>query len=402
MAVMVRAPDVDDLVEVAHLELVAVIGDIAGKIGVEAVGAAQHVVLEIELVDVGVLLALLAVLLAHDLGGLDPERAVLFIRPAHVGELFGRVGDEAGLVQRGFKEPLVELDAVALKVALHLRDVAVEAEAGHVGMALLGGLVHVALAVLVIECLRQLADIVAMVAVLGEFDGVLALDDLEVTRLDALGEFLDLVAEVVDVELAPHIRTRPVEHLSERIAEHAAAGVAHVHGARGVRGDELDHVLLTLEPVVAAVVALLLLDGGQDVGVPLVAEAEVQKAGARDLDARKVRVAQVHVLGQDLCDLAGVLAHGLGCGQAERRRIVAVGGILGDLHGGDGLNALGQQALLHSRAISRRRQLGDLVLCAADHIHSNFSSILCGFTQTARHIRPKSPHGDTFLQLYYI
>ena len=46
--------------------------------------------------------------------------------------------------------------------------------------------------------------------------------------------------------------------------------------------------------------------------------------------------------------------------------------------------------------------MGDLVLCAADHIHSKISSIHCGFTQSARHIRPKSPHGDTFSKLYYI
>lgn len=77
MAVMVRAPDVDDLVEMTHGELVAVIGNVAGEVGVEPVGAAQHVVLEVELVDVLVLLALLAVLLAHDLGGLEPERAFL-------------------------------------------------------------------------------------------------------------------------------------------------------------------------------------------------------------------------------------------------------------------------------------------------------------------------------------
>ena len=45
MAVVVGAPDVDDLVEMTHGELVAVVGDIAGEVGVETVGAAQNVVL---------------------------------------------------------------------------------------------------------------------------------------------------------------------------------------------------------------------------------------------------------------------------------------------------------------------------------------------------------------------
>ena len=402
MAVMVRAPDVDDLVEMTHGELVAVVGNVAGEVGVEPVGAAQHVVLEVELVDVLVLLALLAVLLTHDLGGLEPERAFLFVGPAELVQLLHRVGHKAAVVQAGFEEPLVEPDAVALKIALHFRNVALKAERRHVGVALLDGLIKVTLAVKVVEGLGKIADIVAVVAVLGELNGVLAADELDVARLDALGKLFDLVAEVVDVELAPDLCPRPVKHLCERIAEHAAAGVAHVHGAGGVRGDELDHILLAVQPVVAAVVFLLFFHGGDHVGIPLLAEAEVQKAGACDLNGGEVGVAQVHVLGQDLGDLAGILAHGLGSGQAEGRGIVAVGGILGDLHGGNGGNALGQEAFLHSRAVSRRRQLGDLVLCAADHIHSKFSSIHCGFTQSARHIRPKSPHGDTFSKLYYI
>ena len=45
VAVVVGAPDVDDLVEMTHGELVAVVGDIAGEVGVETVGAAQNVVL---------------------------------------------------------------------------------------------------------------------------------------------------------------------------------------------------------------------------------------------------------------------------------------------------------------------------------------------------------------------
>ena len=246
MAVVVGAPDVDDLVKAAHRELVAVVGDIGGEVSIEAVGAAQHVVLEVELVDVRVLLPCLAQILAQDIGGPEPQRSVLLIRPAALGEQLHRVGDVAALVQRGLIEPGVELDAVAREVALHLRQVAVKPEARHVRMALLHGLVHIALAVLLVKCLRQSADIVAVVAVLGKFHRVLALNDLEVARLDALGELLDLVARVVDVELPLHRRAVPFQHAGERVAEDAAAGVAHVHRASGVGGDELHHVLLPL------------------------------------------------------------------------------------------------------------------------------------------------------------
>ena len=44
-----------------------------------------------------------------------------------------------------------------------------------------------------------------MIAVLGELNRILALDDLEVARLQTLGKLLDLVARVVDIELAPDI-----------------------------------------------------------------------------------------------------------------------------------------------------------------------------------------------------
>ncbi len=45
VAVVIGAPDVYDLVKAALLELVAVVGDIGGKIGVEPVCAAQNIVL---------------------------------------------------------------------------------------------------------------------------------------------------------------------------------------------------------------------------------------------------------------------------------------------------------------------------------------------------------------------
>ena len=45
VTVVVGAPDIDDLIEAAHGELIAVIGDIGGKVGVETVGAAKNIVL---------------------------------------------------------------------------------------------------------------------------------------------------------------------------------------------------------------------------------------------------------------------------------------------------------------------------------------------------------------------
>ena len=181
------------------------IGDVGGEVGVEPVRAAQHVVLQAELFDGLLALARLAQVRREDLGRLEPERAVLFIGIAEVGQRLHGIGHIPALMQAGLKEPLVVVDAVALKVALHLRDVAVKAEARERVVAGLLVAVEVLLALLLIKQLRQLADIVAVIAVLGELNRILALDDLEVARLQTLGKLLDLVARVVDIELAPDI-----------------------------------------------------------------------------------------------------------------------------------------------------------------------------------------------------
>ena len=373
MAVVVGAPDVDDLVEAADGEFVAVIGDVGGKVGVEPVRAAQHVVLQAELFDGLLALARLAQVRREDLGRLEPERAVLFIGIAEVGQRLNGIGHIPALMQAGLKEPLVVADAVALKVALHLRDVAVKAEARERVVAGLLVAVEVLLALLLIKQLRQLADIVSMVAVLGELDRILALDDLEVARLQTLGKLLDLVARVVDIELAPDVCAGLLQDARERIAKHAAAGVAHVHGAGRIGGDELHHILLPGEHVAAAVVRALALDAGDRVAEPLITQPEVQKARPGHLDGREIGTLELHVVHQDLRDLTGILVQRLRRGETEGRRIVAVGGILRNLHGGLHRDIRGQQPLSSGGLIGGHGQGQYLVLGALDHIHSDSS-----------------------------
>ena len=61
VAVVVRPPDVDDLVEAPDSELVPVIGDVRGEVGVKPVGPAQYVILQVQLLDVRLFLPLPAV-----------------------------------------------------------------------------------------------------------------------------------------------------------------------------------------------------------------------------------------------------------------------------------------------------------------------------------------------------
>ena len=62
-------------------------------------------------------------------------------------------------------------------------------------------------------------------------------------------EDVHLAAMVVDVVLALHIVASVLEDVAERVAERRPAAMADVEGADGVRGDELDLVLLAIAEV---------------------------------------------------------------------------------------------------------------------------------------------------------
>ena len=69
---------------------------------------------------------------------MQPQCAVLFIGKAGVGELLHGIGDIAAGMQARFEEPLIVFDAVARKIALHLRQVYRQSELGH-HLVALGG-----------------------------------------------------------------------------------------------------------------------------------------------------------------------------------------------------------------------------------------------------------------------
>lgn len=110
---MVGAPDVDDAVKAALDEFVAVVGNVDRVVRIKPVRAAQDLVL-----------------VGAEVGVAQPERAVLFIRQAGVHKQLHGLGHVAGAVQAALEEPLVKMDAIALKIALHTRDVVRQTE-GH-------------------------------------------------------------------------------------------------------------------------------------------------------------------------------------------------------------------------------------------------------------------------------
>ena len=113
MSVMVGPPNIDNPVKAAHREFVPVIGDVGGEIGIESVGAAEHVVLEVELFDFRRLFPGFYKVVAHNFGGFQPQRAVALIRPAAPREFVDSLRDVAALVERGFQKPSIVGNLVA-------------------------------------------------------------------------------------------------------------------------------------------------------------------------------------------------------------------------------------------------------------------------------------------------
>ena len=221
---------------------------------------------------------------------------------------------------------------------------------------------------LVIHGLGQLTDVVAVVALLGEGEILLAHNQLHVAGVDGHGKLVDLVAGVVDIELFPGVAAVPLQHVGQSVTQHAAPGVSHVHGAGGVGRDELHHHLLAVALGVGAVSGALSLHVGQDLAEPLGTQGEVQEAGAGDLHLLEEAALQLHVVHDGLGNGTGGLVHGLGARHGKGGGVVPVGSVLGDLDGGLDRHVSGQNARLSGPLIGLLGQLSHLAAGGLDHV----------------------------------
>src|SRR5690606_27169154 len=254
LALVVGAPDVDDPVEAPDQELVAVVGDVAGQVGVVA--------------------ALLGRLAQHPLApgvavgaGVEPDGAVLLPHEAALAQLLDGLLDGLALLDRRLAEPLVEVDVDGLELDLdEPQDV-------------LGGPAPGLLDVLgAVVGAGQALDEAARVAALGQRPARPA-------GQDGLAEAADLPAGVVHVVLAGDLVAAALAQPAERVAVGGAPAVAGVDRPGRVGRDELDLDSLAVAEVVAGVALLAL---GDDLGQHLVEpggrQVEVDEPGARDLD----------------------------------------------------------------------------------------------------------------------
>ena len=385
MAVVVGTPDVDGFGKTAGGQLVVVVRDVGGEVGGDAVGADEDLVLGFLFGAVLGLLLVDGAVLGCVLGTAVHHSAVLgLVAGAQLQQLVHHGHHRAGLVQGALVEPDIVIDAVLAEVALEGSNVlgqgvvhegVLQGLEGFAGEQLLfahplaGG--HIGVAVDLGELTGQYLDVAALIALGGQGIGLLAAELLQIADGKALAELLDLVARVVDVELTGHIVARPVEDGSKAVAQSAAAGVAHVHGAGGVGGNEL-HVVLGTLAVVGAAVLLIGTSAQHHAGPEGLGQEQVDEAGAGHLDLGEDAALDGGQMGNEgIGDHLGGLAPRAGTGHGEVGGNIAVLDVGGDLHDESGQLGFGQGAVGHgglgslgqqSTGLIQRRLTGIVVL----------------------------------------
>ena len=378
MAVVVCAPHVNGLGKAAGSQLVVVVGDICGKVGGNAVGADEHLVLGLFLGAVLGLFLVHGAVLGSVLGTAVHDGTVLgLVAGTQLQQLVHHSHHCAGLVQGALMEPHIIVDAVLAQVALEGGDVLgqgighqsvlqlCESIAGKQGLfvhTLAGG--NVLVAVDLGELPGQHLDVAALIALGGQRIGFLAAELLQVAHRQTFAELLDLVAGVVDIELAGHIVAGPVQHSGQTVAQRAAAGVAHVHGTGGVGRNELHVVLCALAVVGAAI--LLVGAGTQHNTCPeALGQEQVDEAGTGNLHFGEHAVLKGRQMCQQgVCDHLGSLAPSACTGHGEVGGDIAVFHVGGDLHDKGRQFCFGQGAVCHSSLGGCGQQSACLVQCS--------------------------------------
>ena len=192
-----------------------------------------------------------------------------------------------------------------------------------------------------------------LIAVLGQGVLFLPLKELHIPHRKGRPKFIDLVAGVVDIELAGHIMTAPFQCRRQAVAYGAAAGIAHVHGAGGVGGNEFHHYLFVLAVVAAAIVRTLFQCLRRQRTKPFLLHVEIQEAGTGDLAALHRQLTKIKALQQGRRNFLGSASHRAGVHHGGIGGKIAVFGIGGNFHHIGGGLGIGQQALGSRRGKGR-------------------------------------------------
>ena len=262
-----------------------------------------------------------AILVVAEVGGLEPERAVLLVRVAGRDQALDRLFDAAVRVQRRLEEIHVELDAERLEIEVLLRAQFAHRELPHrveiVGRGIGRVFVDVALC--------EISNVLAVIAALGERDLLSA--ELAHARLDAQREIRDLRAGVVVIELSRHPPAGRAEQRADRVAERSLSAVANVQRPRWIRRYEF-HVDGALLAGVRTTVLISRRDQRtKSLGEDVRGNTKIDEPRARDLRRLDSSASEVEAFDDCRREIAGLSPHAFREDHRQIRRPIAERGI---------------------------------------------------------------------------
>ena len=286
-------------------------------------------------------------------GGLEPRRAVLLVGESLLRELLDDVPHGARLVEAALVELAVHADPEAAQGRVDLGE---DGVAGGGREARLVGLAEERVAVRVREGLRDVGDVAAEVAAVGEAlgdrlaaveyaRGRLRSDDGGVAGEHGLAEDAHLAAGIVEVVLACDGVAGPLQQRRDGVAEDGVAAVADRERAGRVGRDVLDDGRLAGvvgRPSVRVARREEVAEAGGEVAR---GEADVEKARPGDLDRGHARRVDVDAEREGRSDGARRAPERLGELERDVRRevaVVRVGGRLELDRDRGGVEAVGQ------------------------------------------------------------
>ena len=192
-----------------------------------------------------------AVLVVAGGGGANPQRAVFLEDEAGLPQTLDPALDRAGIVQRLFGLPEVELDAEAARDPLLFADDLLEREARDRRDLVVARLcrsrprrLDPPLATRIAQRFGDGDHVVARVAVLGQRKvgekRILLREEMLVAHVDGAAERIDLRAGIVDDPFSEHVGTRVPQRSRQRIADRERAALHHDERTGRVRAAELE------------------------------------------------------------------------------------------------------------------------------------------------------------------
>ena len=363
VAAMIGAEHVDH-VEEAAIDLVLMIGDVGGEIGVGAVRFDQRTI-DVIAIGGGTEQRLDAVLVILDRLALRGRQAALVDVALGTQEIDG-LGDlvVAGLDQRPLREEHVVLDVQRREIALdhvHHHGDRLGANDRQPGVfrhrlelvAMLGG-----------ERLPDRHEIVPRIQPFRDLADVFA-KRFAITQEGRACEYIDLRAGVVDVIFARDVVASKIKQAAQRVAEHRAAAMADMHRSGRIGRDVFDVDLGAVAERAFAVGRAFAQHREQFARPDLGLQGEIDEAGPGDLDGSH-QIVGAQFFRDFIGEFARLCLRVLGEHHRGIGRHVAMGGIARRLdHDAGEIDAGGPLALGRERGADRlhaRQHVGEQML----------------------------------------